>query len=333
MENNQIDFINVKGGDFIMGAPRVPKRNFLAHEVEVSSFQMSKYMITLSQFNSFLEEYGSDLVKTGENQGKKMVEKQKGFKKEGNTWQIKEGHENFPVAVTWHGANEFCAYYGYRLPTEAEWEYAAKGGMLSQGFDYSGSNNLSEVAWHKDSSFNKEHFAVGQNKSNELGFYDMSGLMTEWCSDWHDKGYYSTSPKKNPQGPLSGKAKVKRGGSTNFLFPKLLHYVSCRDLAHPDVSMGTEGFRPVLSIAEDAEVVFEEDKHVTDENSKVGKNAYGTPEDIIKESKKSSSTSLILGIVILIGGIVATAASEGQYLFLGAAAAGLILIIKGAMGK
>jgi formylglycine-generating enzyme len=333
MDNSQIDFINVKGGAFIMGAPRVPKRKFLAHEVEVNSFKMSKYMITLSQFKSFLEEYGSDLVKSGEYQGQKMTTKQKRFNKEGNSWQIKEGHKNFPVAATWHGANEFCNFYGYRLPTEAEWEYAAKGGLLSQGFNYSGSNNLDAVAWHKDSSFNKEHFAVGQKEPNELGFYDMSGLMTEWSSDWHSNKYYAESPKNNPQGPATRKAKVKRGGSTNFLFSKSLHYVSCRDLSHIDVFMDNEGFRPVMNIEDENEVTFDEDNQAISKNPSIGQHAYGTPEDIKKESKKSGRTSLIMGIVLLLGGVIGSVATQGQVLFYGAVGVGLGLIIKGALGR
>ena len=118
--------------------------------------------------------------------------------------------------VSWNDCQEFISKLNrltggrFRLPTEAEWEYAARGGNKSRGYKYSGSDDLGSVAWYKDNSGDEVH-PVGSKSPNELGLYDMSGNVWEWCSDW--KGSYPSSPQTNPTGASSGSDRVLRGGS------------------------------------------------------------------------------------------------------------------------
>ena len=126
--------------------------------------------------------------------------------------------EKLPVGgVSWKDCQKFIKKLNkltdqqFRLPTEAEWEYAARGGKYSKGYKFSGSDNIKEVAWFEFNSNSKTH-EVATKASNELGIYDMSGNVWEWCQDWYDYYYYSRSPISNPTGPTSGEKRVGRGG-------------------------------------------------------------------------------------------------------------------------
>ena len=129
----------------------------------------------------------------------------------------------------------------FRLPTEAEWEFAARGGKQSKGYKYSGSDNIGDVAWYTDNSDHESH-QVGTKQPNELGIYDMSGNVFEWCSDWY--GRYSSSAQTNPTGPSSGSRRVLRGGS--WFGSARGCRVSYRYFDSPSDRFDIYGFRVVL---------------------------------------------------------------------------------------
>jgi formylglycine-generating enzyme required for sulfatase activity len=121
-----------------------------------------------------------------------------------------DGGNNPVECVTWNNAGNFCKKVGGRLPTEAEWEFAARGGNNSKGYIYSGSNTIENVAWYSGSNSPDGTKSVGQKQPNELGLYDMSGNVWEWCSDWY--GDYPSGPVNDTKGTNSGSYRVIRGG-------------------------------------------------------------------------------------------------------------------------
>ena len=158
---------------------------------------------------------------------------------------------SLPVTdVTWHDCQKFIKKLNkllglsFRLPTEAEWEYAARGGRHSKNFIFSGGDILGEVAWCYGNSQRRSH-SVGMKKPNELGLYDMSGNVSEWCNDWHDHYYYRNSAERNPKGPNTGDFKVVRGGNYSWQFPSNLFTFS-RDSKLPDWSDSETGLRLAL---------------------------------------------------------------------------------------
>ena len=186
------EMVFVKGGTFTMGATAEQGSDAgdgekPVHSVTVSNFYIGKYEVTQAQWEAVMG---------------KNPSRYKG--------------DNRPVEnVSWNDVQKFIKKLNaktgkkYRLPTEAEWEYAARGGNQSKGYKYSGSNNRDEVAWYTNNSGKQTH-PVGQKQPNELGLYDMSGNVWEWCSDWY--GSYSSGSQTNPTGPANGSYRVLRGG-------------------------------------------------------------------------------------------------------------------------
>ena len=211
----QIKMIHVKGGTFIMGNNRSEEHEKPEHRVSLSSFYIGKYEITNEQFCQFLNTYNSNTIKDGKYKGRKICsyEDEFGILLTEKGWRPVVGYENYPaIDISWLGANEYCKWIGGRLPTEAEWEYAAKGGVSKSSTTYAGSNNAHDVAWHKGNSGEQTH-KVGKKDANELGIYDMSGNVSEWCQDCYESNYYYISPEENPVNLKESESKVSRGGS------------------------------------------------------------------------------------------------------------------------
>lgn len=222
--NVMIEMVRVEGGTFTMGATAEQASDAFSdelptHKVTLSPFLIGKYEVSQTLWLAVMGENPS--VNTG---------------------------INLPVDnVTWNECQTFITKLNeltgknFRLLTEAEWEYAARGGDKSKGYKYSGSNNLGDVAWYIDNSNNTSH-AMGTKAPNELGIYDMTGNVMEWVSDW--KGSYSSGAQTNPTGPDSGTYRVNRGGSYGNV--ERLSRITNRNSIDPNMSSKTMGLRLCL---------------------------------------------------------------------------------------
>lgn len=222
------DMIFVKGGTFKMGSVLGGTDEQPVHVVTLSDFYIGKCEVTQLEWKVIMD-------------------------KDTNKRYF-GGCDSCPVErVSWYNVQEFINELNdrtklhYRIPTEAEWEYAARGGSISKGFKYSGNNTDDSVAWKVGNSNTMTH-PVGLKKPNELGIYDMCGNVFEWCSDWYSPTWYNVSPKKDPAGPETGVFKVIRGGSWFYNYAGLR--VSDRESANPSFRYGYVGFRLCRSAAE-----------------------------------------------------------------------------------
>jgi len=226
---NAINFVKVEGGTFQMGDEKGDLHGACrpVHQVTVADFYLGKTPVTQKQWRDIMSNDPSHFKNCDE----------------------------CPVeTVSWNEVKTFIEKLNaktgmkFRLPTEAEWEYAARGGQKSTvSYLYAGSNNLEEVGWYNENSQSKTH-AVAGKKPNELGLYDMSGNVYEWCQDWYDENYYEACKKQgvieNPKGPEKGSRRVLRGG---YWFGDAQYCRSAdRNLGRPEFRSTDIGFRLVF---------------------------------------------------------------------------------------
>ncbi|MGE4297131.1 MAG: formylglycine-generating enzyme family protein [Desulfovibrionaceae bacterium] len=189
-----MEFVWVPGGCFQMGSNNGDSNEKPVHEVCVDGFWLGKCEVTQAEWNMVMDN---------------------------NPSRFKDYSK--PVeGVSWIDAQEFIRRLngkgkgGFRLPTEAEWEYAARSGGKAE--TYAGGEDVSRVAWYNDTNRRSKTYSVGCKAPNGLGLYDMSGNVWEWCQDWYGDGYYANSPRSNPAGPGGGSTRVIRGGGWSCLF-------------------------------------------------------------------------------------------------------------------
>lgn len=241
-EDLNIDMVKVQGGEFKMGADFNNEDEGPAYHVRMGNYLISKNEVTNDQFCNFLNDVKCD--ETGRFDGTQLIDIYNPFTKLkydkiSKTYLVVEGYEDYPVVnVTWYGANYFCKFYGEkiprrgwntwsgRLPSEAEWEYAARGGVYAQkiysGTDkknyeyrnrYAGADYMNQIGWFVDNS-RGQIWTGGRKKPNELGINDMCGNVWEWCFDLYRIDFYGRNANaSNPINSGNGSIRVNRGGS------------------------------------------------------------------------------------------------------------------------
>lgn len=221
------EMVLVEGGTFIMGSNDLEADNDEqpTHQLELQDYYIGRYEVTQAQWRNIMGEDPEELYFAG--------------------------CPECPVeGVSWNDVQVFIKRLNaktgqeFRLPTEAEWEYAARGGPKSRGYRFSGSEDIGKVAWYDKNSAEGVK-PVGQKQPNELEIYDMTGNVREWCSDWYARFYYEQSAQQNPHGPPFGSSRVARGGSwSNY---SKYSRVANRFCYGPDYRMkGQLGFRLAL---------------------------------------------------------------------------------------
>ena len=228
--------VAVKGGTFTMGGTAEQGSDAQSDEKPTHQVTLSDYYIGETEVTQEL--WKAVMGTTIQEQAKKGTS---------DTSLYGVGNSYPMYYISWDDCQTFVKKLNrltgknFRLPTEAEWEYAARDGQKSRGYKYAGSNTLSDVAWYRDNSSSKTH-PVKQKQANELGLYDMSGNVYEWCQDWY--GSYSSNAQTNPTGPSSGSCRAARGG--NWRSSASYSRVADRDYGSPDARDGGLGFRVVL---------------------------------------------------------------------------------------
>jgi formylglycine-generating enzyme required for sulfatase activity len=211
--------VYIPAGWFTMGSNHGDSDEKPVHQVYLDAFYISKYEITNSQYCVFLNEVGNQSeggatwLDINDSDCKILY-------KDGK-YVPKKGYEKHPVVeVSWYGARAYCQWAGGRLPTEAEWEKAARGGLEGKKYPWGDIIDSSKANYNNNVG---DTTKVGSYPPNNYGLYDMAGNVWEWCNDWYDSNYYNNSPTNNPQGPSSGTYRVIRGGG----FCNVANYCRC----------------------------------------------------------------------------------------------------------
>ncbi|MDP2806862.1 MAG: formylglycine-generating enzyme family protein, partial [bacterium] len=195
--------IEIPAGSFSMGSSDGGSDEKPVHTISLDKYYIGKYEVTVGQFKKFCQATGKSMP-------------------EQPTWNNRDDHP--VVNVTWNDAKAYCDWAGLRLPTEAEWEKAARGTdgrsyPWGNGWDGNKCNHGKDSSPYTDASDGYENTSPVGNLSSGVspyGAYDMAGNVWEWCNDWYDGSYYGSSPSSNPTGPSSGTFRVLRGGSWYF---------------------------------------------------------------------------------------------------------------------
>jgi len=230
---DSVEMVRISGGTFEMGSKIGESYEKPIHTVTISTFYMGKYEVTVEQFQEFINETGQ-LTTADIDGGSFIIIDETVSKQSGVNWscdaegkkRLKNEYNHPVIHVSWFDCVEYCKWLSrktgknYRLPTEAEWEYtagnAAKHTRYSWGNDYpDGKGGNLANKFLRGNLLNDGYVftsPVGSYNPNELGVYDMTGNVSEYCSDWFDKKYYKSSPSNDPQGPSTGILRVIRGG-------------------------------------------------------------------------------------------------------------------------
>ena len=208
------------------------------HTVELDAFYMDVHEVTVGQFREFVNQsgYKPELVKAGRREVNKLWDEVEKYS---------PGDEYPMVYVSWNDATAYAKWAGKRLPTEAEWEYAARGGLVGKRFPGGDTISSDDANLFLTGGKDKWEYCapVGSFEANGYGLYDMASNVWEWCDDWYDENYYKNSPVKNPPGPDIGSLRVLRGGywsyGSNYL------RVALRGSDLPNDGFNGHGFRCV----------------------------------------------------------------------------------------
>ena len=240
----------IPAGRFAMGAPDTDQNAASSerpsHMVEVDAFYMDRYEVTAEEYAGFLNA-GNDRKRDARHQ---IINEAHGpcVKTRSGKWAAEPGKEKHPaVRLSWYGADAYCRWAGKRLPTEAEWEKAARGGTLTKWHFGDNAALLPQYAWHAEYSGKQTH-PVGLKQPNQFGLYDILGNAGEYVSDWYAEDYSSAATAKNPQGPETGEEKVLRGRSMGGR-AELVTRSSARAAISPYMALESnmDGFRCALT--------------------------------------------------------------------------------------